>query len=191
MASTARQTVQARVPVEVQIPSRLAVSNHILTSRGQTAPLKVVVEDELGRVVPGADRLVEYKVFDRSIASVVVVGGERRVQANATGVTKITARYGALSEWFKVTVMAADEAALEGEPPYRLELKPGGMGKVDAAIRERGRMIPEVPITYRSSEPSIVTVDLNGRLTAMRVGTAQIIATAMNDSLTWEVSVHE
>lgn len=75
-------------------------------------------------------------------------------------------------------VMLFELATLEVAPSPTLPLTVGSVSTVSATLRDaRGNPVTDRPVTWSSNTPSVATVDATGKVTAIGVGSAQIVAT--------------
>jgi uncharacterized protein YjdB len=125
--------------------------------------------------VEGTTGTVTYTSSDSSIVSVDKNG---KVKANKTGTAKITAKCGNYSATMtvKVVKLAFEKSSIsivKGKSQTRTVVKQGVSGTVK----------------YTSSNPSVATVDSNGRIKALKAGTTTITATCGNFKTTMKVTV--
>jgi uncharacterized protein YjdB len=170
-------TVTARyVPVE-----SVSLNKQTITlERGESFDLVATV-----RPANATDAAVTWSSSNPSVASVSENG---RVEALAAGSAVITARAGDCEARCEVTVNAP-YVAVEGISLDKTEitLSKGATATLTATVTPANATDPAV--TWSSSATRYVTVDANGTLTAVKVGTATITAKAGKYTATCKVTV--
>lgn len=137
---------------------------------GDTLSLNAVVTPNK---LPAADKAVRWSSSDPAIAAVDENG---RVTALKEGKTTITVTSVKESEKFavcEITVDAATVITLQSDENVFLELDAQAEIRVDVS---RGGLI------WKSSAPSVVSVDENGRITAVGAGSATVTAISSESS---------
>jgi len=116
-----------------------------------------------------------------------------------TGSQGDSIKYG--SQAGSTTVQASDSAtamlkSISSNPatsvslnPKTMSLKEGGTGTITATVATADGSNTTDTLTWSSSDPSVATVDANGKVTAVKEGTATITATAGSASATCAVTV--
>jgi uncharacterized protein YjdB len=159
-------------------------------------PATVVVARSLQLVaVPkAADGTDAGDLADRSITWSVANGaGPTRATVSATGL--VTGRYpgnadvtvsiDGVTKTLRVVVTAA---GLSIESPATVYA--GTTASLTAtAVDANGAVLPNVPVAWSSSNPGVATIDANGVLTAVAVGSTQVTATGGASSATATVRV--
>ena len=132
---------------------------------------------------------VTWTVSDSSVARVDVRG---RVVGVSVGETVVTATKNGVDATCSVTVVDKQEK----EPSYsvkiasqKLQIKAGDTAKLNATLFANGE-IASGSISYSSLNESVATVDENGVVTAVSVGSASITAGYGKAKATCEVSVY-
>jgi len=157
---------------------------------GLTAPTVVEAVYASGARAPLAGGVT----FASSDPSVATVDASGAIAAHAAGEATITASYGAWVDTLTVRVVPPVMTGIEIAGP------PSSMAKGDlfeltvAAVYNNGAKVPIVDrVSFRSSEPSVVSVDGKGRIRANKDGVAVITATYgdWSDEYSVEVVVSE
>jgi len=137
----------------------------------EPASATLVAGRSLTLATRGAIGVVDWQSTDPSVASVAA----GVVTARRPGAVTITARTGAQSATAAVAVQAAAIQITPAAPSVAVRQTVG----LTAAVRDAtGVDIPNVPVSWTSSDPSIATVDAGGLVTGVAVGTAAVRATA-------------
>jgi hypothetical protein len=150
---------------------------------GATVPLVGAVQDSRNEVAP--NHPVAWRSRDTMIATVNdsgVVTGRRE------GQTEIAAASARILTSVPITVVAARVDAIT-LAPKSLALKIGGVTVVRATTKDSRGAPLNRDVMWTSSDPSVVTVGGNGRVTAKAAGTATITAMADNKTATADVTV--
>lgn len=151
---------------------------------GEHAHLDVVAEDALGTEIRGVP-----VVWSSSAPTTVSVEPNGRIEAHSTGEVRITAKSGAISA--DLGVIASRVAITSfGVHPARLSLVSGEQGRIEVDVTDH-RGISRDPriVAWASSDPAIVRVAPDGRVTAMEIGKATITATTGKWSATSAIEV--
>ena len=131
------------------------------------------------------DKTVTWSTSDESIATVDQNG---RVTAVKEGTATITAKSGEKSATCRVTVsknvVAVTSVTLN---KTELTLKEGESETLTATVKPDDAT--DKTVTWSTSDASIATVDQNGKVTAVKEGTATITAKAGDKSATCTVTV--
>ncbi|HYC31893.1 MAG TPA: Ig-like domain-containing protein [Gemmatimonadales bacterium] len=156
--------------------ARLAVADEV--------QLEAVAYDLFGGRLPG--RLVSWSSSDPSVTDVSPVG---RVAGCAPGSATIQAACGGRTADFAVKVVPASIAGVR-LTPAGLRLAPGESGRVDAvAVNAMERAIPGVEVGWMTNDALVVRLERDGRITALRPGTARVWALAGGRRAALTVSV--
>ncbi len=150
---------------------------------GSTVPLAASVQDARNEVVP--NHPVTWRSHDTTVASVNdsgVVTGRRE------GQTEIAVASGRTLTSIPITVVAARVEAIT-LIPKAISLKIGGVTVVRATTKDGRGGVLNRDVMWTSSDPTVVTVGGNGRVTAKTAGTATITAMADNKTATADVTV--
>ncbi|MEK9500199.1 Ig-like domain-containing protein [Gaopeijia maritima] len=130
--------------------------------------------DQIGRPVEG--RIVEWSTIDESVASVTPTGV---VMGHRSGNTRLRAQIDGRSAETAITVrVGAEPVAYVFVEPYEVVALVGHMPLLSTlVVSGSGAEIVGRPVTWMSLDPSIATVDTQGRVTALRKGSTSIRAT--------------
>jgi len=115
--------------------------------------------------------------YASSEPSVVSVDGKGRIRANREGATVISAVYGSWNAVYTIQVVPLEAvvAAIEVAGPASLPSGDTGALTVTAVYADGTRaVLGAKDAAYESSEPSIVSVDAEGRIRANRAGEAVV-----------------
>jgi uncharacterized protein YjdB len=138
---------------------------------GTTLQMAAVVKDENGAVLGG--RAVTWSSVDTSIAVVGPNTGAVRAlrPGHATIAASCEGRYGTV----QVTVVGPPASV--DITPQTASLVPGETRQFRAVVHDiNGVELPGAAVTWNTSDASVVTVDANGRATAVSAGAAQVLA---------------
>jgi len=156
----------------VQEPDSIAVSEEeiLLVEIGATEQLEVTLLDAGGAPIEDAE--ITWSSSDEAVATVSEDGV---VTAVGSGTATVTAESGDHSATVEVQVQPATSIQMD---PADLSLTSiGATGTVTATLRDaEGAEIPGIPLTWSSSDEDVVTVDADGTVEAIGVGTATISA---------------
>ena len=154
-----------------------------LTAIDDTVQLSAAGLDAQGVVVSLGP--VQWSSAATAVAQVSATG---LVTAKANGVTTITAASGAISGTIQVTIaQAVATVAVSGPGALRAI---GAQADLSAAVKDRNGHSIATTVLWTSSDPSVIGVDGNGRITAAGVGSATIqgVAGSVSDSMSIEVA---
>lgn len=180
--------VKGQAQVVVAIPGSVSVSMPSRELRpGETVVLSVVVVDDAGKPI-AIPRTITWSTSDPAIASVT----DGKVVATGPGTATITAATGALRGTSQVTVRVPEFAKLALTPSKTQTIRKGDdlVLKV-SALDKKGAKVSGVPVTWKSSSPSIATVSADGKVHGVKKGSAKITASASGKSATVSVTVNE
>ncbi|HEY5415016.1 MAG TPA: Ig-like domain-containing protein [Gemmatimonadaceae bacterium] len=159
-------------------------------------PASVVVARTLQLVaVPkAADGSDAGDLADRAISwSVANTAGTTRATVSATGLVTgvypgnadVTVSIDGVTKTLRVLVTAAGLSIVSPSVVYV-----GANASLTAtAVDANGAVLPNVPVAWSSSNPGVATIDANGVLTAVAVGSTQVTATAGTSRATATVRV--
>ncbi|MEO7965337.1 MAG: Ig-like domain-containing protein [Gemmatimonadaceae bacterium] len=151
---------------------------------GGSMQLTATAKDASGAVITG--RPVTWSSSDATIATVSATG---LVSALAAGPVQLTASIGGVAGSASLTVTVAPVASVSVTPPTS-SLAVGATAQLSAAALDAaGNTLAGRPATWASSSSSVATVDANGLVTAVAVGSATITATVSGVQGTATVSV--
>jgi len=138
---------------------------------GATLQLFAVTKSANG--TPLNDRVVQWSSSVPTVASVSASGN---VTALATGRTVVTATSEGARATATIDVRAA-VASLVMTPRVPGPLVPGDTLRLSAAVRDSaGAVLVDRVVAYRSTTPAVATVAADGKVTAVALGTASIVA---------------
>jgi uncharacterized protein YjdB len=166
------EEVSAQVPVEVVDVHAIDIapaSLSLVGPAGTSVPLSYTVRDSKQNSVRDLP-----PTWSSSNEKVAKVSAEGQVSAVGSGTANIIARIG--------DVQGASEVAVDVRPITRLELRPAtALGRVRESQRFHvtaygpdGIAIPDVAAVYKSSDPSVATVDSAGVASCHKPGAATI-----------------
>ena len=167
---------------EIPVPAEIVLSdrNLTLTYIGETALLTASVLDQFGAPI---DSNLSWDVSDTTIISVDEDGA---ITAQDNGMATLTARVEALEAIVQITVSQI-EHGLTVTPNELLFSTIGESQDVLVQVKDAGGFIMDSPVTWESTNPSVVTIDSAGIATAQGNGIAEI--TARVATLTSSVAV--
>ena len=149
----------------------VAPATAALAALGQTQQFAAVAQDANGNVVPGQ---AFTWTSDNPLVGRVDAGGI--VTAVANGSATITATAAGVAGSATLTVAQVVTAVVVSPPTATLAIL--GTQQFTAIAQDaNGNPVPGQTFTWASSQPLIASVDLNGLVTALLVGTAVITAT--------------
>lgn len=151
---------------------------------GATGTLQASVHDSRGNEVRGAQ--VFWSTADPAIAA---VSPEGVVRALAPGTVKIAASSGGSSDVATVVVGQQPVASIS-VTPVSATVTVGGSTQLTAALGgPNGETLTGRTVTWRSSNESVLTVDANGRVSALAPGAASVTATSEGRSTSAAITV--
>ncbi|TVP49551.1 MAG: hypothetical protein EA350_01845 [Gemmatimonadales bacterium] len=166
-------TASGNVTLDViQEPDSIAVSEEeiLLVEIGATEQLEVTLLDAGGTPIEDAE--ITWSSSDEVVATVSEDGV---VTAVGSGTAVVTAESGDHSATVEVQVQPA--ASIQMDPADLSLTSIGATGTVTATLRDaEGAAIVGVPLNWSSSDEDVVTVDADGTVEAIGVGTATISA---------------
>jgi uncharacterized protein YjdB len=153
---------------------------------GERLLLVATVKDRGG--VIQASRILVWASSDPAVARVAQSG---EVFPVCPGSVRITVSSGGFSAVSAVDVVPSRVAKLVLSP-LSLNLEPGGAEQLRVDLTSaRGAPMPDIPVTWSSTDSKIVAVDANGGIRALTAGIAKITAKAVNASAVATVRVRE
>ena len=172
--------VSASCSVEVYVPvTSISLSANLLSlAKGTFAVLTATVSPE-----DAMDKSVQWNSDNPSVASVDQNG---KVTAINDGRAKITASAGGFTASCTVICVSIPVSAVVLNKTS-LSLAKGSSETLTATVSPRDAT--DNTVKWSSDNPSVVTVDQNGQVTAVNAGNAVITASAGDVSATCEVSV--
>ena len=148
-------------------------SSAMLMSIGETLQLEAVVYDSLGTAIP--DAAIAWSSSDPSVAT---VDSDGLVTAVSNGTTQISATFDDISSTAEISVMQIS-SSITITPDSAMLTSVGEMVQLEAVVYDsEGAAIPDAAIAWSNNDPSIATVDADGRVTAVSNGMTQITATS-------------
>ena len=151
---------------------------------GGTGTLQAVVHDSHGNEVRGAR--VFWSSADPAIAA---VSPEGVVQALKTGTVKVAASSGGSSDVATVVVGQQPVTSI-AVTPVSTTVTVGGSTQLTVTLTgASGETLTGRPVTWRSSNEAVLTVDANGRVAALAPGVASVTATSEGRSTSASVTV--
>ena len=184
LGATAEGQVRVRATVEAVADSfTVAVGPAVATVTISPRPATLVVGSSVqlaaeaksaaGATVPGL--VAEWSVDDPSKATISAAG---LVTALAAGTVQVTARIGGVSDALSLTTMLPVPATIEVSPGNDT-LPPGTRLTLKTVVRTAtGDVIPGAPVTFSSSDESLLSVDAAGVVTARNGGSATVTVTS-------------
>ena len=124
--------------------------------------------------------------FESSNPDVIKVSASGYVTAQNSGVAtlKITDYMGRVTKEYEITVYATSSVDIKFPNDYNGFLKSGDTMQIVGKYYGRGEA--DYTISYASSNDGVLSVDQNGKVTAIKDGEAVITVTASNGSKTYE-----
>ena len=182
-AKAGEKSATCKVTVSKNVIAVTEVSlnkNELAINEGESETLTATVKPD-----DATDQTVTWSTSDASIATVDQNG---KVTAVKEGTATITAKAGDKSASCRVTVsknvVAVTEVTLN---KTELSLKKGESETLTATVKPDNAT--DKSVTWSTSDASIATVDQNGKVTAVKEGTATITAKAGDKSATCTVTV--
>ena len=147
-------------------------SGGTLTALGSSIDLQIAAEDGDGNSLPTPD--ISWTSSDVNVATVNSTG---RVISLALGTAVITASAACCSP-DSITVLVEQQVASVSIRPAETSLEAGQSIQASAeALDANGNRVPDVSITWSSTDPSVLSVSDNGLVRAIQEGTASVEAT--------------
>ena len=176
-SATCAVTVKAKV---VAVTSVSLDKTTLDLTEGDTETLTATVDPD-----NATDKTVSWSTSDSSVAT---VGDTGKVTAVKAGTATITAKAGDKSATCAVTVKAKVIAVTSVSlDKTTLDLTEGDTETLTATVGPDNAT--DKTVTWSSSDNSVATVDDNGKVTAVKAGTATITAKAGDKSATCAVTV--
>ncbi|EFA22171.1 alpha amylase, catalytic domain protein, partial [Bifidobacterium gallicum DSM 20093 = LMG 11596] len=155
--------------VEVPVSSVSIAGGDFSLTEGASKQLSATVAPS-----NATDKVVSWKSSDAAVATVDASG---KVTAKKAGTATITASAGGKSSSVTVTVASASVPVSSVTiSPSSLSLKKGESGQLTATVAPSNAS--DKTVTWRSSNPAVVSVDADGKVTALKAGVAAVTATA-------------
>ena len=176
-AKAGEKTTECKVTVLIPVSSVELDKTTLELKPGETATLVATVKPD-----NATDKTVTWTSSDPEIATVDETG---KVMAVKIGTATITAKAGEKTAECKVTV-SIPVSSVELDKTT-LELKPGETATLVATVKPDDAT--DMTVTWTSSDASIASVDANGKVTAIKDGTATITAKAGEKTATCKVTV--
>ena len=153
---------------------------------GTSLALGVELQDASGRVVTGQPE--EWSTSDSTIATVSSTGV---VTAHALGLAKIYITSGMQSAYADVSVSnAAPAPRWVSVSPATAQLSVRSTMEIFASVTDaQGHLVSDMPVTWTSTNPAMASVDANGAITGLAVGSVNIIAHAGSNQAVSQVRV--
>ncbi len=159
----------------MQEPATINLSSYklVLTSSGQSVRIIATVLDQDSKVI--TDATITWRSANNGIARVSKIG---LVTAVANGTTQVTVTSGYATA--SATVSVEQEVGSITIKPTSVTLTAvGSTIQLTAEVKDTGHtVIHGAAVVWSSSDPSVATVDANGRVTAVSNGGTQITATS-------------
>ena len=173
-ATSGGVSASARIVVDQEAGSIIITpASAMLASIEETLQLEAVVYDSLGAAILGAP--IVWSSNDPSVAAVAADG---LVTAVSNGMTQITATSGGVSASARI-VVDQEAGSIIITPASAMLTSVGEIVRLEAVVYDSlGAAILGAPVVWSSNDPSIATVDADGRVTAVSNGTTQITATS-------------
>lgn len=163
-------------PTNSAVPSDIRLDKGTLNmAKGDTITLNVCSSPSTASSLP-----IEW---ESSAPDIVSVTDKGELTANENGLATITAKWGSLEAFCTVTV------GTDYIFPSRISLNTSQLELIaNHSELSKGKLIAEISpsdvsdssVTFESSDPNIVSVDVNGNLSALNPGSAIITATTCN-----------
>jgi uncharacterized protein YjdB len=168
------------IPVSTITPSLMQLSLYV----GQNSQLGVTLKDVTGGTLSG--RAVTWSSSTPSIVSVTATG---LVTSNSPGTATVTATVEGKSAAVSIAVALVPVRTVAISPAITA-LIIGQSTQFTADLRDSsGTALRNRTVAWKSSVPSVATIDGNGRVTAVGLGTAIITATSENVEGTQTITV--
>lgn len=166
-------TLSARLRVVVS-PVPVAAVSFVETpaevAAGATVQLHAVARDSAGGALAG--RTISYSGSDSAVAAISASG---LLTALGEGALTVTAESEGRAGTLELRVVALPVASVE-LVPSALALEVGGSGRFGVVLRDaQGRPLASRPVTFRSSDGAVATVDGQGVVHAIGAGSAAVV----------------
>ena len=172
----------AKFPISVSITPAAAK----LTALGDTLQLSATIADGEGHPIPDAP--VSWSSSNTSVAS---INADGVVTARDNGRTTIKAASGGASKTVEITVAQAS-AEINITPASATLTALGETFQLRAAVKDgENQPIPDAPVSWSSSNTSVVSVSPRGLVTARGNGKVTITARSGPKSSTAEITVEQ
>lgn len=170
-----------RRPVPVATSVLVTPASVTMEAIGDTVRFTADVRDQTGQPMTRAQ--VNWLSDDRFVASVNVFG---KTTATGNGTATITASVGGVSGSAAVTV-EQHVAAIEVSPDSSVLVVGEALPLEAAIVDANGHAVDGAPVAWESSDTAVARVDGTGRVTAVGLGQALIVA--VSNDVTAEVAV--
>ncbi len=169
-------TAVCKVTVEAPNVSGVKLDKETLTlKRGETGKLTATVEP-----ADAEDKSVTWTSSDKTVATVDAEGNITTLKIGTADITATTVD-GGFTAVCKVTVEAPNVSGITLDNET-LTLKRGETGKLIATIEPTDAA--DKSVTWSSSDETVATVDAEGNITTLKIGTADITATTVDGGFT-------
>lgn len=183
-SSDASGTVIVNPPPIATVATVTVTPNAATLTTGQTQQLGVTLQDAQGHVLTG--RAVNYSSAAPTVATVSQSG---LVSAVAAGQALVTVSSEGKTAAATITVSRTAVAVVE-VAQAAVAIEAGASQTISAVARDaQQNVLPDRPVTWSSSAPNVATVDAQGKITAITVGSATLTATAEDKSAQVMVTV--
>ncbi len=156
-------------------------------ARGDSMRLTATARDAQGNVIPGVP--IQWSSGDPGMATVDATG---MVRARDWGLVHIRASAGGRTDSIALWVPSPVGAIYFSFNPLTPTVRIGAERQLEVVVLDTtsaGVHNPSYPVAYASSDPSVATVDQDGRVRGVRAGWATISATAAGRTAQQEVRV--
>jgi hypothetical protein len=177
--------------IRSDLPAVAAIAvtpSNIIMNDGFPASVTAVALDALNQPLPWATltwttadiTAVEFQSGGSLVGT--ITGSSQVVHGRKVGQTSFTVRSGGVSVVVPVDIQVNTVALVQLMTPDS-SLNVGDQVQGDARVKDHsGQIIPGLLPTWSTTDPNVITVDQNGLISAMGGGTADVIATAGNQS---------
>jgi hypothetical protein len=181
-ASAAGKTVQFAATATNVASVKISSSKTPFNSLGESHVFAAQARDGSGNLVSGVTF-----AWTTSNASVLTAAADGRMTAKSIGTVLVVAAAAGLADTMAVTVQQVPASV--DLSSSSLALAVGSSAELGAVVRDaRGNAIPNAPVSWASSAPSVASVS-DGRVSAVNTGSAAIIASSSDVSAQAQVSV--
>lgn len=174
-AASEGKTVQHTVRVTLAVMPVETVTildgNLVELAVGETLQPTVVAHDRWGRVIGG-----KVPTWSSNNAGVAVVSDAGIITAAYPGTARVYATIDGVTDWMDVAVRAT--VTRIAITPDEALLVVGDVVQAHATAYGAGNTILNLPVTWASDDPTTVSVNASGRLTAHKAGLVRITASA-------------